>query len=57
MCQSLVNVVQKLRQINFMDGVQNRSVRGGGRGDGRSQLALVAGRSDKRRVKKAIQDI
>ena len=38
MCQSLVNVVQKLRQINFMDGVQNRGVRGGARGDGRSQL-------------------
>lgn len=59
-CQSLVNVVQKLKAISFSDGNQGRGA--GYRGGNRAGNALASnnfggGRPDERRIKKAIKDL
>ena len=51
-CQSLINVVQKLKAINFMESIQNRQ------GGYRTQRAGGGqGRAEKGKLKKAIKDL
>ena len=57
-CQTLVNVVQKLKALNFADGSgQGRSnYRGGPRNEARQQ-AFGGGRTDKVRLRKGMKEL